>query len=73
VNNTILDHRIERKSRSYNGTCDKDRWPLYTGIKPTLRELDKSIKSLSDSDKRRILENAGIIDKDGNIAEMYRP
>jgi len=74
MNNITLDKGVERKTRKYNGAPNENisSWPLYTGTKPTLEELDESIKSLSFSDMRHILENAGIIDKEGNITEIYR-
>jgi len=74
MNNAALDPGVVRKTRKYNGRHKKNgsSWPLYTGTKPTLEELDESIKSLSFSDMRHILENAGIIDKEGNITEIYR-
>ena len=74
MNNATLDKKIVRKHRkSHPGTRTIDRWPLYTGREPTVEEAAESIKSLSQSDINQILINAGIIDKDGNLTEIYRP
>jgi len=75
MNNATLDIGVERKPQRYNRTLKENgsSWPLYTGKKPTLEELDESIKSLSQSDIKHILINAGIIDKEGNLTEIYRP
>ena len=75
MNNVILENKIKRKiRRDQTGIpYKKDRWPLYSGKEPTLEEFEESIKSLSDSDVKRILTNAGIIDRDGNLTEIYRP
>jgi len=51
----------------------KRRFPYYLGREPTVKEHAESIRSLTPAQRKRILRNAGIIDEDGNIAEMYRP
>ena len=62
---------------NYAGTCEEalPSWPLRTGNckEPTAEEFAESVKKLTKEDRRRLLEDAGIIDKDGNITEYYRP
>jgi len=77
MNNAILENKAKRRlRRDQTGMpYKKDRWPLYTGIskEPTPEEFAEKIKSLSDSDIKRIMMRAGIIDRDGNLNEIYRP
>ena len=51
----------------------KRRFPHYLGREPTVEESAASFRSLTNAQRKRLLQKAGILDKDGNIAEMYRP
>ena len=58
----ILVERIHRR-----------RFPHYFGREPTREEVAESFRSLTDAQMKRLMQKAGILDEDGNIAEMYRP
>jgi len=60
-----LDSLIER--------LHKRRFPHYLGREPTVEEFAESLRTLTDAQTKRLLQNAGVLDEDGNIAEMYRP
>ena len=73
MNSTSLDTDVKRKSRVVSGMSKmKHSWTLYTGREPTREEVAEKVKSLSFSDMKRILINAGIIDEEGNLTEIYR-
>jgi len=51
----------------------KRRFPNYLGREPTVEEYREMLRSLTDAQRKRIMQKAGVLDEDGNIAEMYRP
>ena len=72
MSNTSLDTEIKRKNRAVSSMPKmKHSWPLYSGRIPTVEEAAKSVKSLTSAQRKCILINAGIIDEDGNLTEIY--
>jgi len=77
MNNTAINPKVKSKPRrvpAWTRNINCPSWPLYTGGKePSVEEFADSIKSMSYSDMKRVLVNAGIIDEEGNYTEIYKP
>ena len=89
IMNDIDDERFVDMEMLYNGLTiedplDWDDWEIlvekihkrrfpYYGMEPTGEMIAESFRTLTDAQRKRIMQKAGILDKDGNIAEMYRP
>jgi len=74
MSNSTLKTEVRRKPRVASSMPRmKDSWPLYTGRIPTVEEFAESFKSLTPSQFDHLLVEAGIIDEDGNLTEIYRP
>jgi len=72
MSNITLERRVERKPRVASSMPKmKHSWPLYTGRIPTVEEAAESVKSLTPAQVDRILIDAGIIDEEGNLTEIY--
>jgi len=72
MSNTTLEKRVKRRTQVAPSTPKRrSSWPLYSGKIPTVEEAAESVKSLTSADIDRILINAGIIDEEGNLTEIY--
>ena len=72
MSSTTLDLKNKTKPRVASSMPKmKHSWPLYTGRIPTVEEAAESVKSLTPAQVDRILIDAGIIDEEGNLTEIY--
>ena len=44
-----------------------------TNREPTVEEFVERAKALTNLEMKKILQRAGILDRDGNLTEIYRP
>ena len=67
------DVTLGRKIRRDQTGVPVERRFKKTNREPTVEEFVERAKALTNLEMKKILQRAGILDRDGNLTEIYRP